>query len=604
MRVVAYYQIGPDSKRLTPRSVLLVVRGGPGTGRGVDERAQDDADDTGSTLPSDDDAEPEIAPPSQHSSWLRDVSLGLGRAFAALLSMAVLGAMGYGWWAVGDVDGRTVTTDVIPQDVVDQKVPLDGAVDMLLVGMDSRTDANGNPLPRAVLDMLHAGVNDGERNTDTMILVHIPVDGTRAVAISFPRDSWVQLAGGFGTHRLNSAFAYAWLDARNKLGKTVKDPKDLEAQAAAIGRKNLIATIENLIGHAVTIDRYAEVNLLSFYEITNAIGGVEVCLNEPVDERLSGANFPAGRQTISGAAALAFVRQRHELPNGDLDRIVRQQVFLGALADKVLSADMLASPSKVHDLVGAVQRSVILSRGWELSRFAAQMQSLTSGNIDFYTIPTLGPAKIGGADVIKVDPAAVHQFVASLTNDGSVRSDAPRSGSDLTPPSEPGFSTTPTSTTTTTRSTRTTATTTDGLPTQRQPSTVTVDVRNAGETKGLAATVATKLGQQGFQLGAVGDAPVQAVSVVRYGAGDQYSAQLVANALGLQLPLEPDLSLPAGHVQLMIGTDYPSTQGFGFAPPRGTPTPPRGGPTTVSTPATSSTPPPAPIVAGSHACVN
>jgi LCP family protein required for cell wall assembly len=555
-----------------------------------EERAQqDNADEPGSTLP----AEPAPAP-RRHGAWLHDVSLGVGRGFAALLSIAVLGTMGYGWWAVGNVDEKTVTTDVIPQEVVDQKVPLDGAVDMLLVGMDSRTDANGNPLPREVLDMLHAGVNDGERNTDTMILVHIPVDGTRAVAISFPRDSWVDLAGGFGKHKLNSAFAYAWLDARGKLGKTIKDPKELEAQAATAGRKNLIVTIENLIGKAVTIDRYAEVNLLSFYEITNAIGGVGVCLNKAVDERKSGASFPAGQQTISGAAALAFVRQRYELPNGDLDRIVRQQVFLGALADKVLSADMLTSPNKVRELIAAVQRSVILSKGWELSKFAAQMQSLSSGNIDFYTIPTEGPAKIGGADVIKVDPAKVHQFVASLTNDGSVRSDHSGTGGDFTSPS----TTTATSpTTTTSPGTRTTSLPRDTIPTSKPPGAITVDVRNASQTKGLAGTVQEKLVRQGFLRGTVGDAAVQDVSVIRYASGEQYSAQLVASVLGGQLALEPDLSLPAGHVQVVIGTDFPTTQGFAGHPLG------RVAPTTVTVPTTTSTTPP-PIVAGSHACVN
>jgi len=218
------------------------------------------------------------------------------------------------------------------------------------------------------------------------MLVHIPVDGTRAVAISFPRDSWVEIAGDFGNHRLNSAFAYGYNEAREEFGQTMTDEKQVDEQAKIAGRKNLIATIQNLVGNAVTIDRYAEVNLASFYEVTTAIGGVDVCLNEATHDPLSGADFPQGQQTISGAQALAFVRQRHGLPNGDLDRIVRQQAFLGALADKVLSADMLTSPSKARQLVTAVQHSVVLSTGWELSKFAAQMQGLTSGGIEFYTI--------------------------------------------------------------------------------------------------------------------------------------------------------------------------------------------------------------------------
>jgi LCP family protein required for cell wall assembly len=557
----------------------------------VDERERDETGEPDSTLP---DA-PAAENPVVSRPRLRRLGIGAGRTLAAVLSAAVLGTMGYGWWAVGGVDEATVTTDVIDHEVTDQRVPLDGAVDMLLVGMDSRTDAYGNPLPRDVLNLLNAGRYEGERNTDTMILVHIPVDGTRAVAISFPRDAWVELAGGFGKHKLNSAFAYAWLDARGKLAKTIKDSKELDAQATVVGRKNLIATIELLIGKAVTIDRYAEVNLASFYEVTKAIGGVEVCLNDAVKDPKSGANFPAGRQIIEGAQALAFVRQRYGLPNGDLDRIVRQQVFLGALADKVLTADMLTSPAKVRELIGAVQRSVVLSNGWDLSTFAAQMQDLSSGNIDFYTIPTLGNAKIGGADVIKVDPQAVHQFVSGLTSDSTDVVGSP----DVRPSGSP-----PTTTTTTPPTGTTRTSVADTRPPTVAPSgSITVDVRNASETRGLAGSVQQRLTQLGFLRGAVGDTPVQAVSVVRYASGEQLSAQLVASALGERLALEPDLTLAAGHVEVVLGTDYPTTQTQGFAgrfvaapPTSGRP----GSTTTTSTPATTQEP----IVAGAHPCIN
>jgi LCP family protein required for cell wall assembly len=464
------------------------------------------------------------------------------RSLVALVSAAVLGTMGYGWWAFGDVDDDTVTTDVIAQDVQDQRIPLDGAVDLLLVGLDSRLDAYGNPLPREVLDMLHAGVNDGERNTDTMILVHIPVDGTRAIAISFPRDSWVQLAGGFGKHRLNSAFAYAYNDAREELQNVAVDEKDLNARATVIGRKNLIETIQDLVGSSVTIDRYAEVNLASFYEVTNAIGGVDVCLNAPTHDPKSGANFGKGPQTIAGAQALAFVRQRYELPNGDLDRIVRQQAFLGALANKVLSADMLTSPAKVRQLVGAVQRSVVLSSGWQLSTFAAQMSGLSAGGIDFYTIPTLGDAKIGGADVLRVDQAQVAAFVAALTSD--------EDGEQETSSDSPVPDVEPTTTTTTTAAPPTAE---GDRPTLGL---ITVDVRNASNTKGLAATVLQTLTDKGYQGGEVGDEPVRTSSVIRYAAGERTVAEYTASELGKSFTYEEDASLPAGSLSIVLGTDY------------------------------------------------
>ena len=487
-----------------------------------------------------------------------------GRSLVALVSAGVLGTMGYGWWAVGDVDENTVTTDVISQEVEDQRVPLDGAVDMLLTGMDSRTDAYGNPLPREVLAMLNAGVNDGERNTDTMILVHIPVDGTRAIAISFPRDSWVQLAGGFGKHRINSAFAYAYNNAREELANTAPDEKTLDEQAKVAGRKNLIETIQNLIGNSVTIDRYAEVNLLSFYDVTNAIGGVEVCLNEATQDEYSGANFVKGTQNVIGAQALAFVRQRHNLPNGDLDRIVRQQAFLGALANKVLSADMLTSPSKVRDLIAAVQRSVVLSDGWQLSTFAAQMSGLTAGGIDFYTIPTLGNMRVGGADVLKVDPEQVASFVSSLTTE-----ETPATSSSSAP---------------------TTTTTNDARPSL---GTITVDVRNGSTVKGLARTVLKTLTDKGYLGGDVGDADsVRSSSSIRYAPGERSVAEYTGGELGGQFTYEEDDSLSASHLTVVVGTDY-GQSGTGAA-----------GQTDTTAPSTQATKPTPQINADGLNCVN
>ncbi|OXM68166.1 MULTISPECIES: LCP family protein [Amycolatopsis] len=346
-----------------------------------------------------------------------------GKLVVALVSVAVLTITWYGWQFIGDPNSGLSTTQVFDEEL--HAVPLDGAIDILLVGMDSRTDAQGNPLPREVLDMLHAGESDGEKQTDTMILVHIPQDGRRAVAISFPRDSWVELAGGFGKHKLNGAFVYAYNDKFKELQQQGVDLETADEQAKVTGRKNLIATLETFIGKPGMIDRYAEVNLASFYEVTRALGGVEVCLKAPVRERKSGVDLPAGRQTVEGVQALAFVRQRYDLPGGDLDRIARQQAFLSGLARKMLSRDVLANPGKLSDVITAVKKSVVLSDNWDLPEFAAQMRGLNGGNIEFRTIPVIGNATIGGADVVRVDPQAVHAFVDQLTSD----SGAPASSS-------------------------------------------------------------------------------------------------------------------------------------------------------------------------------
>ncbi|MGW4064519.1 LCP family protein [Amycolatopsis sp. NPDC004747] len=485
-----------------------------------------------------------------------------GKAVVSLLSVAVLALTWYGWHYIGDPNTGLTTTNVFADTEAHAK-PLDGAVDILLVGQDSRTDAQGNPLPREVLDMLHAGVSDGELNTDTMILVHIPQNGKQAIAVSFPRDSWVELAGGFGKHKLNSAFVYAYTDTYRTLQRQgMTDLKEADAQAKVAGRKNLIATLEKFIGKPGMIDRYAEVNLASFYEITKSIGGVEVCLKGPVKEQKSGVDLPGGRQTIEGVQALAFVRQRYGLPNYDLDRIARQQAFLSGLARKVLSTDVLTSPGKIADLVAAVKKSVVLSQGWDLTEFAAQMRGLTGGNIEFHTIPTLGNANIGGADVLRVDQAQVAAEVARLTSDGN--DPAPAS----TPAQLPGATA------------------------------VTVELFDGSGSPSLAGQTHATLQGRGFTLAADQRLSARNTTVVRYNPADDTAVGLVKQVLGTGLPAEPDRDVPAGHVRVLLGKDFRNSA----AGPGGAPTS-----TAAKPPATTSvvsTPAAPPITAGDVPCVN
>ena len=357
------------------------------------------------------------------------VAFGTGRSLVALVAAGVLTVTGYNWSILQQLNSSIVRTNVFDTKAPAPSVtrgataaatppPLTSDVNILLVGMDSRTDPHGNPLPAAELNMLHAGPDSGEIDTDTMILVHIPAGGQQAVAISFPRDSWVQLAGGYGMNRLNAAFAFAHNDEANQLrAQGMTDPAQIEQQADTAGRRNLIATIENLIGNTLTINRYAEVNLAGFYQMANAVGGVQVCLNQATHDPETGASFPAGVQTISGVQALNFVRQRHNLPGGDLDRIRRQQAFLGSLAHKILSTGVLTNPSELSAITTAIGNSITLSSDWDITTFAEQMQSLASGAIQFHTAPTGAGEVIGGADVLAVDPQEVAQYVAGLTAD-------------------------------------------------------------------------------------------------------------------------------------------------------------------------------------------
>jgi LCP family protein required for cell wall assembly len=345
-----------------------------------------------------------------------------------VVSTLVLAATGYAWSQLSKLDDGIVTANVIPPaaqiDSEDTPAgePLEVAQNILLAGIDARTDAYGNPLPQNVLDALHAGGgDDGGDTADTIIVVHIPAGGAAATAISIPRDSYVDIAGGYGKHKINSAYSRGKNASMSALRAQGLSGAQLEVAANEAGAKTTIQTVENFTG--LTINHYASINLAGFDALSQAVGGVEVCLKAPVHDTYSGADFPAGTQTLSGAQALAFVRQRHGLLNGDLDRIARQQAFLSGMAKNVLNAGTFTSPSKLNALVSAVQGSVVLDRGWDVLSFAQQLRGMTSGAIGFATIPvqSLSLATPSDGDAVKVDPGQVQQFVRTAISTPSVR---------------------------------------------------------------------------------------------------------------------------------------------------------------------------------------
>jgi LCP family protein required for cell wall assembly len=456
-----------------------------------------------------------------------------GKIALGVVSVLVLSLTGYAWAQMqGLINGLTTA------DVINANRPADGATDILLVGMDSRTDAQGNPLPEKLLREFNAGVSDGEENTDTLIMVHVPNDGSKAVAISLPRDSYVTIPG-FGKHKINSAYARAKNAARQKLQKGGDtDAKDVEVKSSQEAAKTLIGTVEKLTGS--TIDNYASVNLIGFSEITQAIGGVDVCLKANVNDQYSGAHFTKGVHTLSGPDALKFVRQRHGLLRGDLDRVVRQQVFMAGMAQKVLSAGTLADPGKLSNLVSAVQKSVVLNQGWDIFGFARQMKGLTGGKLEFRTIPVVNPDYTTPEDgsAVQVDPAQVHAFVQGTTG----------------VPAPPG-------------------------PATNQNAAITVDVHNGTSTQGLAASVSQSLTGKGFTAGEITTASGRTkTTVVRYPSGAKDSAQNVADALDADTPLTLDSAVPRGHVLVVIGSDYSTSGRSGLrqavaSPPSPSPSP-------------------------------
>ncbi|SDG57671.1 LCP family protein [Klenkia brasiliensis] len=430
------------------------------------------------------------------------------RALAGVLSVLLVAGSGWGWYLVRVAEASVNRTDAIPT-TGNSDINGDGhagqEMNMLLVGVDSRAG-----LTEQQIEEYATGDPDDLHNTDTMMLVHIPADGSAASFVSFPRDMYVQIPG-HGKGKLNSAYAAGYDDV---------DGSDEEKRAG--GARLLIQTISNLSG--LQIDHYAEVNLLGFINLTSIVGGVDVDLCQPSDDTVTGAHFDAGPQTLTGSQALLFVRQRHGVGerSSDFDRVARQQVFIAGMLRNLLSSDLMLNPNKQRQVVEQVGSSVTLDRGLDIFTLAAQMQGVQPGSITFQTIPGLTDASVDGVSVLQLPPAQVlTDFFADLTTE-------PEPAADPAPAQAPATV---------------------------APAQVTVSVLNGSGVSGAAAGAAEDLATAGFVASSGGNAPASATTTITHRTGDDAAAAtLAARVPGAAVAV--DDTLAPGTVALVLGTDF------------------------------------------------
>jgi LCP family protein required for cell wall assembly len=307
-----------------------------------------------------------------------------------------------------------------------------------------------------------------------------------------------------------------------------QNPKASQNQIAfqgnEAGRAATVATVESLTG--VHIDHFAEVNLDGFYELASVLGGVEVCLNHPVPlDTYSGFYAKnAGYQHLNAKMALAFVRQRHGLTNGDLDRTHRQQAFLDSVMQQLRTEGVLNDLTKINSLLSVAKQYVITDSGWDLLDFATQMRGLASNNLTFRTLPIKGYATIDGQDANEVDPVQIKQIVQQVFY-------PPAPSPSISASSKSAAKPKPTVTDT--------------------PSLTTVDVYNGGSTPGLASQVSDALVKDGYNPGLVGNTTALSTTQVLYGAGSSASGTKIASMFGVTATASSTLA--AGHVEIMLG---------------------------------------------------
>lgn len=481
------------------------------------------------------------------------------RVLSAVLAGAVLVVTGFGWHVFhGVAAGLTQSGALVGE-------PTSGGSDqnILVMGLDSRLDEKGQPLPADIYDALHAGDDTvGGYNANVLILLHIPGDGSKATAISIPRDDYVDLAGCTTnpcTGKIKQAYGEAADTARKALSaRGVTDAAQLEQQSRDAGRRAEIATVRKFLG-GVPIDHFVEVTLVAFFQIAQVVQPIEVCLNEDTSDSYSGAKFHQGIQEIDAAQAVAFVRQRRD-PNTDLnftdlDRDRRQQAFIVSLSRKLQQNGTLTSMSKLQGILDVAKQNIAVDSDPDLASFAKTASKLTGGNIAFYTLPIdhFGQND-NGEDVNIVDLSAIHTTVAQLLGHGSTSGSA-------------HIESTPTPTGT--------------GPVDGAEGTV-LDVVNSSGRTGLAAQFEADLSARGFTQGSATTGPVHPTSTLEYGSGAAQPAQQLGEITGLAAVARTDL--PAHTVRLTVGTDFTASAA------QSAPTP------TSSTPVGTATPP-APITA-------
>jgi LCP family protein required for cell wall assembly len=407
--------------------------------------------------------------------------------------------------------------------VISEPKKVGKAQNILLIGSDTRAFAGSAKYGRLV-----AGAR-----SDTAILVHLGAGASKAILVSIPRDSYVQIPkcrrpdGGLSQPQHNK------FNAAYSIG----------------GPACTIATVESLTN--IRIDHFVEVNFAGFKNMVNALGGVTLCVPQAINDPIvrsgngfhgSGLVLPAGNDHLNGEQALGYVRARYSLGDGsDLGRIKRQQAFLSAVVRKATSTGLLLDVPALYSFLNAATKSVQTDPGFKLLQLkdlAGRLHGLKPGKVVMLTVPlsdTDAYRDIGGsrASVVIWDDARASLLWNALRTDGPLPGTAP-----LPSPS-------PSTTASASAPTLIVA-----------PSHIRVRILNGTGQPGIAHKVADQLAAEGFDIVGVGDAdsPSYTTTFVRYGTTKNESSETLAAAVpGSDRQLDGSLG---SVLQLVVGSNY------------------------------------------------
>jgi anionic cell wall polymer biosynthesis LytR-Cps2A-Psr (LCP) family protein len=476
----------------------------------------------------------------------------VGYATACVAAAIVLVVAGYAHRVVS-------LTDALGTGARLGSAPSAGPMNILVMGLESRTTLQGQDLSVRQLTETHSGNEsaveaglEGSQDTDTLILIHVFAGGQKAVGFSIPRDDVVNYPhatyDGLTEGKIDAAYAYAYDESLSQTVSSNMSRARRYLAANQAGQLFEVQTVESVTG--VHVDHFIESDIIGFYELAKQFGGLEVCIRPaPAQGGLpAGANL-TDRDPLTGtdnsgfnayrdgynrrkggtqylhlnpSQSLAYVRSRDTLPGVDIGRTARQQAAIAYLLWKLKTDGVLTDIPTITTMLSRAQSYLMYDSGWDLLDFAQDMHALSSSNLLFTTLPEIStndvyvPGYPGLQSVNFIDVPQIQQQVSQAFY-----------GSPVIPSTA---------------------------------SSVRVNVYNGGSTQGLAADVSQDLVAMGYKAGTVADAssqrqPVGDDTEVFYGAGSaaETSAQLIANLMGIQSATRLS-SLRPGQVEVLLGS--------------------------------------------------
>ncbi|MFI1836872.1 LCP family protein [Streptomyces olivaceoviridis] len=436
--------------------------------------------------------------------------LGIG------LSVLIVVTAGAGWWFYEHLNGNIHSVSLDGKGGTEKADAFGRTpINILVMGSDGRTSATDCKLGGGCA---RTGVQTGS-NADVEMVLHISADRSNATVMSIPRDTMTKVP--------------ACQDSES--GQSTNGYYGQINSALQYGPACQVATVHQLTG--ITIDHFVKLDFSGVVKMSDAVGGVSVCVSDDVYDTYSHLKLSKGTHTLKGVAALEFVRSRHGFGDGsDLGRTVSQHIFLSAMIRKFKSAGTLTDPTAVYHLADAATKALTVDDGLgtvkKLISLADDVNKVPTKRITFTTMQTAPDP--GDKDRVVVGPGAKSLF-ATIADDQALTTGSGKKSAAAS-------------------ATAKAKATASAVPAAE----IAVTVENGTGITGRASALATALTGQGFSTATTtANAPSPATgTTLTYGTGEQAAAQTVAKALGLP---PSHLKQGAGSgLTLVIGSDWPS----------------------------------------------